>query len=49
MIWNADNGCKRYTVKAAVNGVMALAFSPDGKTPATTAVSEDGTQETVKV
>jgi WD40 repeat protein len=49
MIWDAESGGKRSTFKASANGVVALAFSPDGKTLASTAVSDDGTQETVKV
>jgi WD40 repeat protein len=49
IIWDAESGRERLTLKASDNGVMALAFSPDGKTLASTAVSDDGTQETVKV
>jgi len=49
MIWDAESGGKRSTFKASANGVVALAFSSDGKTLASTAVSDDGTQETVKV
>jgi len=49
MIWDAESGRKQATLKASDHGVTALAFSPDGKMLASTAVSDDGTQETVKV
>jgi WD40 repeat protein len=49
LIWNAGSGRELLTLKTSANGVAALAFSPDGKTLASTAVSADGTQETVKV
>jgi WD40 repeat protein len=48
-LWDAKDGRERLMLQASANGVVALAFSPDGKMLATTAVSDDGTQETVKM
>jgi WD40 repeat protein len=48
-LWDAKDGRERPMLKASANGVVALAFSPDSKMVATTAVSNDGTQETVKM